>query len=148
MVPRAHAGASDGEKGIHVTEEIRTDYPPLCPYIYYEDTAAMIDWLTEAFGFRERFKEVREDGSLGHVEMELGDAVIMMGDPPGHKNPKHLGQVSVGLYVYVDDVDAHFARAMAAGADVEGDPVDQPYGVRSYGVLDPEGHQWWFVKPL
>lgn len=108
----------------------------------------MIEWLTNAFGFRERFKEVRQDGSLGRVEMELGDAVIMMGDPPGYKNPKHLGQVSVGMYVYVDDVDAHDARAQGAGADVEGKPVDQPYGVRSYGVLDPEGHQWWFVKPL
>ena len=94
-----------------MSEEIPETYPPLCPYIYYEDTAAMIDWLTNAFGFRERFKEVRQDGSLGHVEMELGDAVIMMGDPPGYKNPKHLGQVSVGMYVYVDDVDAHYARA-------------------------------------
>jgi uncharacterized glyoxalase superfamily protein PhnB len=56
--------------------------------------------------------------------------------------------VSVGMYVYVDDVDAHYARAQAADADVEGEPIDQPYGVRSYGVLDPEGHQWWFVKPL
>ena len=131
-----------------MTDAIPTDYPPLCPYIYYEDMPAMIDWLTRAFSFRERFKEVRQDGSLGHVEMELGDVVIMMGDPPGHKNPKHLGQVSVGMYVYVDDVDAHYARAAAAGADVEGEPVDQPYGVRSYGALDPEGHQWWFVKPL
>ncbi|MEX1009225.1 MAG: VOC family protein [Acidimicrobiia bacterium] len=52
------------------------------------------------------------------------------------------------MYVSVDDVDTHYARATAAGADVEGEPVDQPYGVRSYGALDPEGHQWWFVKPL
>ena len=80
-----------------MSEEIPETYPPLCPYIYYEDTAAMIDWLTNAFGFRERFKEVRQDGSLGHVEMELGDAVIMMGNPPGYKNPTHLGQVSVGM---------------------------------------------------
>ena len=94
-----------------MSEEIPETYPPLCPYIYYEDTAAMIDWLTNAFGFRERFKEVRQDGSLGHVEMELGDAVIMMGDPPGYKNPKHLGQVSVGMYVFVDDVDAHYAHS-------------------------------------
>ena len=97
-----------------MSEEIPETYPPLCPYIYYEDTAGMIDWLTNAFGFRERFKEVRQDGSLGHVEMELGDAVIMMGDPPGFKNPKHLGQVTVGMYVMVDDVDAHYARAKAA----------------------------------
>ena len=98
-----------------MSEEVPETYPALCPYIYYEDTAAMIDWLTNAFGFRERFKEVRQDGTLGHVEMELGDAVIMMGNPPGYKNPKHLGQVSVGMYVYVDDVDAHYAARQGGG---------------------------------
>jgi uncharacterized glyoxalase superfamily protein PhnB len=58
---------------------------------------------------------------------------------------KHLG-MSVDVRV-VDDVDAHYG-AHAAGAEVEGEPVDQPYGVRSYGAFDAEGHQWWFVKPL
>ena len=131
-----------------MTTDVPTEYPTLCPYIFYIDMPAAIDFLHEAFGFRERFKEVRRDGSLGHVEMELGNAVLMMGSPSGVKSPNQLGQRNVGLYVHVDDVDAHYARAKAAGAEVEGDPEDQPYGVRSYGVKDLEGHQWWFVTPL
>ncbi len=128
--------------------DVPTEYPTLCPYIFYVDMPAAIEFLDQTFGFRERFKEVREDGSLGHVEMELGNAVLMMGSPPGVKSPHQLGQSNVGMYVHVDDVDAHHARAKAAGVEVEGDPVDQPYGVRSYGVKDLEGHQWWFVTPL
>ena len=122
-------------------------YPALCPYLYYEDAGAAMDWLQRAFGFRERMRVTRDDGTLGHCEMELGEAVIMLGTPPGHKNPAHLGQVTVGMYVRVDDVDAHFSRAKAAGAQVQGDPVDRDYGDRNYGVLDPEGHQWWFWQP-
>jgi uncharacterized glyoxalase superfamily protein PhnB len=131
-----------------MTTDVPTEYPALCPYIYYVDLPAAIDFLDDAFGFRERFKEVRQDGSLGHVEMELGTAVLMMGSPPGVKSPAQLGQSNVGMYVHVPDVDAHYQKAVAAGADVEGEPEDMPYGVRSYGVKDLEGHQWWFVTPL
>ena len=123
-------------------------YPTLCPYLYYEDGVAALEWLSKAFGFRERMRMMNADGTMGHAEMELGDGVILMGSPPAHKSPAHLGQVTVGIYVHVDDVDAHLERAKAAGAQVDGEPVDQPYGVRSYGALDPGGHQWWFSKPL
>jgi uncharacterized glyoxalase superfamily protein PhnB len=123
-------------------------YPTLCPYLFYEDLPTALDWLGKAFGFTERMRDVRPDGSLGHCEMEFGEAVIMLGSPPNHKNPAHAGNVTVGLYLHVDDVDAHYARAKGAGADIQGAPEDQPYGVRSYGVLDPEGHQWWFSQPI
>src|SRR5437867_2168949 len=123
-------------------------YPTLSPYLYYEDTAAAMEFLERAFGFRERMRTTNDDGTLSHCEMQFGDAVVMMGTPPGHKSPAHLGQVTVGMYVLVDDVDAHYRRAVDAGAQVEAAPVDQAYGVRSYGALDPEGHQWWFAQPL
>ena len=123
-------------------------YPALCPYLYYEDTTAAMDFLDRAFGFRERLVSKNDEGSLVHVEMERGNAVVMMGSPPAHKNPKRLGQVTVGIYVHVDDVDQLYERAKAAGADLEGEPADQPYGVRSFGARDPEGHQWWFSQPL
>jgi PhnB protein len=123
-------------------------FPTLCPYLYYEDLAAALDWLARAFGFRERMRNTNADGTLGHCEMEFNGAVIMMGSPPGHKNPAHLGQVTVGLYVYVDDVDEHHRRAKSAGANIESDPTDQPYGDRNYGVTDPEGHQWWFAQAM
>lgn len=123
-------------------------YPQLCPYLYYEDMSAALTWLAEAFGFRERMRTTNPDGALGHCEMELGDAVIMMGSPPGHKSPAHLGQATVGLYVNVDDVDEHHRRAKAAGAELQGEPTDQEYGARIYGVLDLEGHQWWFSQNI
>jgi uncharacterized glyoxalase superfamily protein PhnB len=123
-------------------------YPTVSPYIYYEDLPAALDFLEAAFGCLERMRDVQPDGTLGHCELECGDSVLMFGSPPGFKNPAHTGQVTVGIYVHVDDVDAHYARAAAAGAQTQGEPVDQPYGVRSYGALDPEGHQWWFAQPL
>lgn len=123
-------------------------YPTICPYLYYEDGVAAMDWLTKAFGFRERMRTVNTEGGLGHAEMELGDGVIMMGSPPDHKSPSHLGQVTVGIYVHVQDVDGHYEQAKSAGADIDGPPTDQPYGVRSYSARDCEGHQFWFSQPL
>jgi len=123
-------------------------YPSISPYLYYEDTAAALDWLARAFGFRERMRQADPDGTPRHCEMEVGDGVVMLGSPPNHRSPKQLGQVTVGLYVHVDDVDAHFERAKAAGAEIEGPPEDKPYGDRVYGALDPEGHQWWFAQAL
>jgi uncharacterized glyoxalase superfamily protein PhnB len=123
-------------------------YPTLCPYIYYEDTAAALDWLSQAFGFRERLRTTTDDGEVGHAEMQVDEAVIMLGSPPNHKSPAHLGQVTVGMYVRVKDVDDHYRHAKAAGAEVQGEPTNQPYGDRIYGALDLEGHQWWFAHSV
>lgn len=124
------------------------EFPTLCPYLYYEDTAKAMDFLERAFGFRERFVSKDDDGTLRHVEMERGGGVVMMGSPPDHKSPKRLGQVTVGMYVHVDDVDKLYEQAKEAGADLDGEPADQAYGVRSFGARDLEGHQWWFAQPL
>lgn len=123
-------------------------YPTICPYLYYEDGVAATAWLARAFGFRERLCIVDTDGILRHCEMELGDGVIMLGSPPDHKSPGHLGQVTVGIYVHVDDVESHYQRARDAGAEIDTPLADQDYGVRSYGARDPEGHQFWFAQPL
>ena len=123
-------------------------YPSLCPYLYYQDTAAAMEFLERAFGFSERLVTKNDDGTFSHVEMQRGDAVVMMGSPPNHKSPKQLGQVTAGIYVHVDDVDDLYTKAKAAGADLDSAPTDQPYGVRSFGARDLEGHQWWFSQPL
>jgi uncharacterized glyoxalase superfamily protein PhnB len=79
--------------------------------------------------------------------MRLADGVIMMGCPgPEYQNPKRLGHVTQNLYVYVDDVDAHFERAKKAGARILEEPKDQFYGDRRYGAVDPEGHHWYFAQ--
>jgi uncharacterized glyoxalase superfamily protein PhnB len=120
----------------------------IAPYLYYEDGHAAMDFLIETFGFRERSRHVDQDGTLRHGEVEIGNAVVMIGAPPDYKNPNRTGERSGGLYVYVDDVDAHYARAKAAGVELQGEPSDQDYGDRNYGAIDHEGFQWWFAQAL
>lgn len=121
--------------------------PRITPYLLYEDVAAALDWLSRAFGFRERLRFAAEDGTVNHAEMELADGVIMMGDPgPEYRSPKRLGQGTQQVHVYVDDVDAHFERARAAGATIVAEPTDQPYGDRRYDAEDLEGHRWSFAQ--
>ena len=124
------------------------DYPALSPYLYCEDGSAMFDWLQRVFGFSERMRTDRPDGTLGHAELELDGAVVMLAHVEGHKSPRTTGVRPGGLFVHVADVDAHYAHAKGPGAQVEGEPTDQSYGVRSYGALDLEGNQWWFATPL
>jgi len=121
--------------------------PRISPYLYYEDVASALDWLSQAFGFRERHRIAGPGGKVVHAEMALADGVIMMGNPgPDYRNPKRLGQTTQNIYVYVDDVEAHFQRAQAAGAKILEEPKDQFYGDRRYGAEDPEGHQWYFAQ--
>lgn len=120
------------------------------PYLLYEDASAALDWLTKAFGFRERDRVALDDGSVNHAEMDVGDgSIVYLGHPPGesYRNPKHVGVASL-VYVYVQDVDAHHERAQREGAKVFEEPADQDYGDRRYGVEDPEGHQWFFATPI
>ncbi len=119
-------------------------YPTVCPYLYYRDADAALAFLTRAFGFRERMRSTGEDGAVNHAELEIGESLIMIGRVAGADGGTQGG----GVYVHVDGVDAHFEQAKAAGAEIQDAPADQRYGVRSYGVLDPEGHQWWFSEPL
>ena len=121
--------------------------PRITPYLYYEDVAQALAWLTQAFGFRERLRLPGPDGGIGHAEVELEDGVIMLGRPgPDYRNPKRLGGVTQNIYVYVEDVDKHFERARRAGAEILQEPADQFYGDRRYGAVDPEGHQWYFAQ--
>jgi len=117
------------------------------PYLLYEDAGAAVDWLCNVFGMAERFRLVDEAGRLNHAEVTIGgDHVIMLGSPGGdYQSPASSGHVHSQVYVYVDDVDAHFARAKAAGTTTLEEPVDQFYGDRRYGALDLEGHQWYFA---
>lgn len=122
-------------------------YPRISPYLNYEDVGAMMDWLARAFGLTERHSQKNQDGTVRHAEMALKDGVVMMGCPgPEFRNPRNLGQVTQSLYVYVDNLDAHYARALDAGAEIVEEPADQPYGDRRYGVADPEGHHWYFAS--
>lgn len=122
-------------------------YPDVMPYLYYEDPDAAMDFMTNAFGFRERYKMPGEDGRTVHAEVQVGEGGIIMFGRPGedYKNPKSLGATTQSLYIYVDDVDAHFEHAKAAGAEILREPADQFYGDRTYMAADAEGHHWGFA---
>jgi PhnB protein len=121
----------------------------ITPYLLYEDVGEALAFLERAFGFKERLRLTTPDGSVNHAEARLGDAAIYLGDPgDDYKNPKRLGQETVGLYVLVDDVEAHYERAKAAGAEILAEPEDQEYGDCRYTARDPEGHHWFFAQPI
>lgn len=119
----------------------------ITPYLLYEDAAAALDFLSRAFGFTETMRLPSPDGRVAHAEMELGEGMIMLGQPGnGYRNPARLGATTVLMYAYVEDVDAHCARAREAGAEIVEEPADQEYGDRRYRVRDPEGHDWYFAE--
>ena len=120
----------------------------IAPYLLYEDGAAAIDFLTKAFGFEEVMR-MDEGGAVNHAELRLGDDSVMLGQPgEDYRSPKNAGHYSALVHVYVDDVDAHFERATAAGAEIVQEPTDQEYGDRRYDAKDPEGHFWSFATTI
>ena len=118
------------------------------PYLLYSSCEDALDFLSRAFGFEETLRYTGAEGYVNHAEMRVGDGHVYMGSPgPKYRNPKQLGQETVGIYVELDeDVDEHCERAKAAGAEILEEPVDQPYGHRRYTARDPEGHQWYFAQ--
>jgi PhnB protein len=121
----------------------------ITPYLLYAECDQALDFLSRAFGFEEVLRYTGEQGYVNHAEMRLGDAQIYMGDPGDqYRNPKQTGHESVGIYVLVDEVDAHYERAKAAGAEIVEEPTDQDYGQRRYSAVDPEGHRWYFAEQI
>jgi PhnB protein len=116
------------------------------PYLAVKDGARALDFYKRAFGATEVYKLFLPDGRLGHAEIRLGECIVMLSDEfpeYGGKTPQTLGGTPVSIHLYVDDVDAFFKKALAAGA-VERKPVmDQFYGDRSGQLEDPFGHLWW-----
>ena len=124
--------------------------PRITPNVFYDDPSGALDWLSKAFGFTTRMSMPGPDGGIMHAEMDVEDSVIMMSPTTGAdawKSPKSLGgSVTLGLYVYVGDVDAHCARARSAGAAIASEPEDMFWGDRTYVAADPEGHRWTFAQ--
>jgi uncharacterized glyoxalase superfamily protein PhnB len=120
------------------------------PTLYYDDPRAALDFLAKAFGFVTRLCVTDGDGAVVHAEMELGDGLITVGPAhpeQGRVSPRSTGGACTqGVIVFVEDVDAHCARARAAGARIDVPLEDKHYGDRSYGARDREGHLWWFTQ--
>jgi uncharacterized glyoxalase superfamily protein PhnB len=108
-----------------------------------------VTWLAEAFGFEERLVVPAEDGRVAHAEMTYGTGMVMFGsiwdDDLNVTTPEALrGASTHGIFVIVEDPDAHQARAVAAGAEIVRELRDEDYGSRGYSARDPEGHLWHF----
>jgi uncharacterized glyoxalase superfamily protein PhnB len=117
----------------------------LVPYLSVSDAAAAIDWYVTVLGAVETVRYIGDDGRIGHAEISIGDARLMLADEYpeiGVVGPGTLGGTSFSLNLNVDDVDSVWARAIEHGADGERPPADYPYGERSCTFRDPSGHRW------
>ena len=117
-------------------------------FLSYDDADAAVDWLEQAFGFERSSVHAGPNGKIAHDELRYGDGMVMLGPAGpngfGLKTPKELGAVSQGVYVIVDEIDAHHDRALAAGAEIVRQPNDTDYDSREYMARDPEGNIWSF----
>ena len=119
----------------------------LTAYISVKGALDAIEFYKNAFGAKETGRLTMPDGSIGHAELEIGDSKIMLAEENeqwGNLSPQTVGGSPVSLCLYVEDVDAVFAKALEAGASVTGEMVvkDQFYGDRTGGITDPFGHKW------
>jgi uncharacterized glyoxalase superfamily protein PhnB len=136
-----------------------TEGQTVIPMISYEDGMAALDWLTKAFGFRERARIADPAGRLTHGELDVGGGLVMLASPtPEYEAPKRHREncerakkwssvpwIIDGVLVYVDDLDSHFERAVAAGATILSGIEEGPPG-RRYRAEDLEGHRWFFFE--
>lgn len=126
-------------------QPIPEGYTSVTPYLVIKGAAAAIEFYKKAFGATELFRVPMPDGTVGHAEMQFGNARIMLAEesePCGSFSPTTIKGSAVGLCLYVEDVDAVFAAAVQAGATVKKPVVDQFYGDRSGCLTDPYGHIW------
>jgi PhnB protein len=121
-------------------------YHSLTPYLSANDAARAIEFYKEAFGAQEVMRMDSPDGKVGHAELKVGDSIFMLGDDcpeATQRSPQSLGGTSIGLMLYVEDVDAVVGRAVSAGAELVRPVENQFYGDRTGGVKDPFGHFWY-----
>jgi uncharacterized glyoxalase superfamily protein PhnB len=133
----------------------------IVPMLSYEDAGRAADWIVEAFGFEE-VERYEDERTVTHVTLKLGDGTVYLGNPgPDYRGPRRLAEtceaarrmletpyVVDGVMVQVDDIEAHYERARAAGATILTELEDNPgVGQRQYRVDDIEGHRWMFVQP-
>jgi len=123
--------------------ETSTGYRTVTPYLVVPDADAELKFLAEAFGATELSCNRGPDNTVMHAEVRIGDSLVMLGQAGGQWKP-----LNAALYLWVDDVDATYSRALQAGARSESAPEDKPYGHRNAGVIDTCGITWWIASPV
>jgi PhnB protein len=115
------------------------------PYLAVDDGARAIEFYQQAFGAKERMRMPGPDGKISHAEITIGDSIIMLGPSPansGVRSPQSLGSSTVSIFLYLEDVDSTFKKALSAGAKEAQPLADQPWGDRYGRLTDPFGHSW------
>ena len=128
-----------------MVQAIPSGYAGVTPYLIIRGAARALEFYKKAFGAAELMRFPGPGGTIGHAEIKIGEGVVMLADESlemGHKSPQTLGGTAVTLLFYVADVDAQFAKALAAGGTVKQGLKDQFYGDRSGTITDPFGHIW------
>jgi PhnB protein len=121
------------------------------PYICVNPAVEAIAWYRDVFGAVETIRYTGDDGRIGHAEITIGGATVMLSDPYPELDvvsPRELGGTPVTLHLVVPDVDAVYARAIERGGRAAGEPEYQSYGARSFTMLDPFGHRWMVQTPV
>jgi uncharacterized glyoxalase superfamily protein PhnB len=115
-------------------------YHAVTPYLVVQGAAQLIDFLKQAFDAQETFRMSKPDGTIMHAEVKIGDSFIMLGEASEPWKP-----MPSAIYLYVNDADLVYQRALKAGATSVREPADQFYGDRHGGVKDPYGNMWWIA---
>lgn len=122
-----------------------SELPNIFPALRYKDAPAAIEWLGDAFGFAKRAVIDGPKGTIAHAELQLGTGMVMLGSESNDDDRPFGSHAGQGwIYVVIDDPDAHFERAKAAGAEIVMELTDTDYGSRDYSARDPEGNLWSF----
>jgi len=121
----------------------KNTYRTVTPYLVVPDADAELKFLVSAFGAVESECQRNADHSIMHAEVKIGDSLIMMG-----QSNDEWKSLKAALYLWVENVDEVYSKALAAGATSQTAPEDKPYGHRTAGVLDPCGNTWWIGSPV
>lgn len=122
---------------------IKDTYRTVTPYLLVPNADVELTFLKAAFDGTEVQCQRNQDNTVMHAEVEIGDSLVMLGQAGGQYMPR-----TAAFYLWVKDVDATYARALAAGATTESKPEDKPYGHRNAGVIDQNGVTWWIAAPV
>src|SRR5262245_4238744 len=118
----------------------------MTPHLMLDNAAKAIDWYKKAFGAEELDRSLGPDGKIMHADLKIGDSRMYVNDVmPGAKGPKAFGGSPAAFWLYVDNCDALFNRAVNAGGTVQMPMTDQFWGDRAGAVTDPEGYTWWIA---
>lgn len=132
-------------------DNVTLDHQRIVPSLTYDDAPAAIEWLCRVFGFEEIRRMEVGDGRIGNAALSFNGEQVMLASAfaeAGTMSPRDLVGLHQQITVYVDDVDAHFARAQAEGAEILAGLTDQFWGARNYWVQDLEGHRWTFQQQI